>query len=184
MKTRWLAFILAVCGLTGLQAGDAIIRNGDQIEIRLGGVPADESSAVSGNYVVDGQGNINMPHINKITATGKTQSTLQSEIEQAYTSKGIYTHPTVTVNIAAGARLVNMGGEVRSPQRVNFTPDLTVLSAINACGGFTEYADQKKVALLRNGERTIINVKEILVRPEKDVPLKPGDSIMVPRSFW
>ncbi len=185
MKLRWLFLLFVVCAALTVRAQDAaIVRVGDQIEIRLGGVPAEESNSVNGNYMVDGQGNINMPHISKIVAAGKTQSTLQTEIEQAYVSKGIYTHPTVTVNVAAGARLVNVGGDVRSPQRVPFTPDLTILAAINACGGFTEYADQSKVSLLRDGHRTLINIKEVRKNPEKDVQLKPGDTIEVPRSWF
>jgi len=185
MKLRWLFLFFVVCAALVARAQDAaIIRVGDQIEIRLGGVPPEESGSVSGNYMVDGQGNINLPHINKITAAGKTQSALQSEIEQAYVSKGIYTHPTVTVNVGAGARFVNVGGDVKAPQRVPFTPDLTILAAINACGGFTEYADQAKVSLLRDGHRTIINIKEVRKNPEKDVQLKPGDSIEVPRTWF
>jgi protein involved in polysaccharide export with SLBB domain len=37
--------------------------------------------------------------------------------------------------VAAQARQVSVGGAVKAPQRVAYTPDLTVLSAVNAAGG-------------------------------------------------
>lgn len=163
---------------------DAVLRVGDQIDIRLGGVPGEETTAVSGSYQVDGQGFVNMPHIGKVRAAGVTQAALQSAIEGAYKSQQIYTNPTVTVNIPTTARFVNVGGDVKNPRRVEFTPDLTVLGAITAAGGFTEYADQTKVRLLSGGQATIVNIKEVRKKPEIDPHLKPGDSIEVPQSFW
>lgn len=165
-------------------AQDAVLRTGDQIEVRLGGVPGDEITQVSGSYQVDGQGFVNMPHIGKIHAAGVTQAALQSAIEGTYKSQQIYTNPTITVNIPSTARFVNVGGDVKAPRRVEYTPDLTVLSAINAAGGFTEYANQKKVRVLSDGKVTIVNILEVRQHPEKDLHLKPGDSIEVEQSFW
>lgn len=181
-----LTWMLAVLLLPALpvRAQGTLLRAGDQIEIRLGGVPPEEISQISGQYQVDGEGFVNMPHIGKIRAAGVTQAALQAAIEKSYRSHKIYTNPTITVSVASTARFVNVGGDVRSPRRVEYTPDLTILSAINACGGFTEYADQKKVRLLRDGTVSIHNIKEVRSDPTKDVKLKPGDSIEVPQSFW
>jgi polysaccharide export outer membrane protein len=177
-----MGLLLAV--LSPLQAQDAVLRAGDQIEIRLGGVPAEEISQVSGQYQVDGQGFLNMPHIGKIRAAGVTQAELQSAIESSYKSQQIYTNPTITVNIPNAARFVNVMGDVKAPQRVPYTPDLTIMSAITACGGFTEYADPKKVRLSRDGQATIVNINDVRKDPSKDIRLKPGDNIEVPQSFW
>jgi polysaccharide export outer membrane protein len=185
MKASFLFVILfAVCGLSLAVGQDAVLRAGDQIDIRLGGVPGADAGQVSGSYQLDGQGDINLPHIGKIRAEGQTQNSLQSAIEQAYRTQQIFTNPTITINMAAGARLVNVGGDVKGPRRVEFTPDLTLLSAITACGGFTDYADQKKVRLLRDGKVTLHDVRKIREDPTLDVRLKPGDSIEVPQSFW
>lgn len=177
-------FIVLLISLGSIWAQGALLRSGDQIEIRLGGVPPEEIGQISGQYQIDGEGFVNMPHIGKIRAEGVTQSALQQQIENSYRSNQIYTNPTVTVSVASAARFVNVGGDVRSPRRVEYTPDLTILSAINACGGFTEYADQKKVRLLRDGSVSIHNIKEVRTDPTKDIKLKPGDSIEVPQSFW
>lgn len=167
-----------------LVAQDALLRSGDTIELRIGGVPAEEVQQVSGPYAIDGDGFVNLPHIGKIRADQTTQSDLQRAIENAYRSQQIYTNPSITLTIPNTARFVNTGGEVKAPQRVPFTADLTILGAISASGGFTEFADQKKVRLLRDGKVTIVNVRDVRKDPEKDVRLKPGDRIEVPQSFW
>ena len=164
-------------------ADEVALRSGDQLSIRLAGVPAEEISQVSGAYTVDGAGNINLPYLGKIHAAGLRQADVQNSIESAYKSKGIYASPIITVSVQFD-RLVDLEGDVRSPQRVRYTPDLTLLGAISAAGGFTEYADQTKVSILRNGSRTFINVKKVRQNTEVDPPLQPGDKISVPRSFW
>ena len=163
---------------------DAVLRAGDQIEIRIGGVPAEEVTQVTGIYTVDGDGNINLPHIGKIHAAGDTQSQLQSAIESTYKSQQIYTNPSITLSVPTAARFVDVGGDVRAQQRVPFTADLTVLGAITAAGGFTEYADQTKVRLLRDGKVIMINIKDVRKDPTKDLKLRPGDKIQVSQSFW
>ena len=165
-------------------AQDALLRAGDSIELRIGGVPSEEVQQVSGPYTIDGDGYVNLPHIGKIRADQTTQSELQRSIESAYRSQQIYTNPSITLTIPNAARFVNTGGEVKAPQRVPFTADLTLLGAISASGGFTDFADQKKVRLLRDGKVTIVNVRDVRKDPEKDIRLKPGDRIEVPQSFW
>jgi len=165
-------------------AQDATLREGDALELRLGGVPPDEIQQVSGPYTIDGDGYVNLPHIGKIRASGATQSQLQNAIESSYRSQEIYTNPSITLTIPTTTRFVNTGGEVKAPQRVPFTADLTLLGAISASGGFTEFADQGKVRLLRGEKVTIVNVKELRRNPSKDIRLNPGDKVEVPQSFW
>jgi len=179
-----LVLILAVLFHAPLRGQDAKLRNGDTIEIKIGGVPGEDIAQISAPYTIDGQGNINLPHIGRVHAAGSTQDQLQSSIEAAYKSAQIYTNPSISISTSHAAIFVNVGGEVKSAHRVEFTPDLTILSAITACGGFTDYADQSKVRLLRDGQATIVNIREVRKDPSKDVRLKPGDSIEVPQSFF
>jgi protein involved in polysaccharide export with SLBB domain len=181
---RILIPLVAILAATRAICQDVLLRPGDQIELRLGGVPPQEIEQISGQYQVDGQGFLNLPHIGKVRAAGLAQDELQNAIEAVYRSEHIYTHPTITINVPTQARFVNVGGDVKTPRRVEFTPDLTVLGAINAAGGFTEFADQTKVRLLRDGNVTMVNIKEIRRDPRKDPLLKPGDSVEVPQSFW
>ncbi|MEI6032686.1 MAG: polysaccharide biosynthesis/export family protein [Verrucomicrobiae bacterium] len=177
-----LALILGAAGTLGAQ--DAALRAGDQIEIRIGGVPSEDISQITGIYTVDGDGYINMPHIGKVHAAGATQSQLQGSIESAYKSQQIYTNPSITLAVPNAARFVEVSGDVRAPQRVPFTADLTVLGAITGAGGFTEYADQSKVSLTSEGKVFLVNVKDVRKNPAKDIKVKPGDKVYVPQSFW
>jgi len=160
------------------------LRTGDSIDLRLGGVPREEIEQVTGTYTVDTEGYVNVPQVGRIEANGKTQEELQSEIEDAYKKSGIYTNPTVTVSVPLAARFVNVGGEVRLPQRVPYTPDLTVLAAVTAAGGFTEYASQSRVRLYRGTEVVQVDMRKIRKDPGNDIPLQPGDTIEVMRSFF
>ena len=180
-------FLILVTGLlfaVSAMSQYVLLRSGDQIDLRLGGVPPQEIEQISGQYQVDGQGFLNLPHIGKIRASGLAQAELQTTIEAAYRNQHIYTNPTVTINVPTQARFVNVGGDVKTPRRVEFTPDLTVLGAISAAGGFTEFADTTKVRLLRDGHASLVNIKEIRKDPSKDPRLKPGDTLEVPQSFW
>src|ERR1700748_2582988 len=88
----------AVCFLNfawavSVALADAPLRPGDQIEMKLGGVPSAEISAVSGIYTVDGDGSVNLPHIGRVSISGQTPGTAQSTIETVYKSRDIYTNP-------------------------------------------------------------------------------------------
>ena len=86
--------------------------------------------------------------------------------------------------MAPQARQVSVGGAVKAPQRVAFTADITALAAINAAGGFNEFANQTKVRILRGRNVIPLNCKEVRKNPSLDVRLQPGDIIEVPESFF
>jgi protein involved in polysaccharide export with SLBB domain len=82
------------------------------------------------------------------------------------------------------ARFVNVGGSVRLPQRVQFTEDMTLLASINAAGGFNDFADQKRVRLLRGNQVKVYDVRQFRRDPSQDVKLQPGDRVEVPQTFF
>ncbi len=166
------------------QSGDAELRVGDVLELRISGVPGDDVSQISATYTVDNDGYINLPYIGKVRAQGVTAGQLQTTIQNTYVQQKIFTNPTIIITTASGGRFVNVSGDVRSPQRVVFTPDMTILKAITAAGDFTEYANPRKVQLLRGGERIVVDVKKIRENPSLDIPLRPGDDIYVPQSWF
>ncbi len=183
MNRLALFLILLLLGEISLTAKEVALHSGDMLSVRLAGVPAEEISQVSGAYTIDGSGDINIPYIGKIHAAGLKQAEVQNSIETSFKAKGIYSSPIVTVSVQFD-RFVDVEGDVRGPQRVKYTSDLTMLGAITACGGFTDYADQTKVTITRNGSRTFVNVKKVRQNIDPDPAVEPGDKISVPRSFW
>ena len=105
----------------------------------------------------------------------------QSLIENKLKTEKIYTHPTVTINVPNASRFVNVGGQVRSPGRIVYSSDLTLMSAINSAGGPTDFADKKRVTLTRDGKTEKIDIRDFIAHPEKDRKILPGDQINVPQ---
>jgi len=179
-----LFFVALFFGLAGAAFAQATLRIGDPVELRIGGVPAEEQTQVNNIYTVDSSGYVNLPYISRIRAEGLTPAQLARAIEQNYRSGKIYTNPNITILMQPTSRFVNVGGSVRSPMRVPFTEDMTLLTAINAAGGFNDFADQRHVRLLRGNEVTVYDVRRFRKEPAEDVKLRPGDKVEVPQSFF
>jgi polysaccharide export outer membrane protein len=162
----------------------ATLRVGDPIEIKVGGVPNEEQVQVNNTYTVDANGSVNLPYINKVKAAGLTPAQLARSIEEIYRANRIYTNPTITILMQPTSRFVNVGGAVRLPTRVPFTEDITLLAAINAAGGFNDFADQKHVRLLRGNEVKVYDVRQFRRDPSLDLKLQPGDRVEVPQTFF
>jgi protein involved in polysaccharide export with SLBB domain len=181
---RFCATLLVLFAAAVSAHAQATLRVGDPLEIKIAGVPAEEQAQVNNSYTVDATGTVNLPYINKVRAEGLTPAQLANSIEGTYRSGKIFSNPTITIVMAATARFVNVGGAVRNASRVPFTEDMTLLAAINAAGGFNDFADQRKVRVLRGSNVKVYDVRESRRDPSKDVKLQPGDRVEVPQSFF
>jgi protein involved in polysaccharide export with SLBB domain len=181
---RFLSFAAAFFLATGGLFAQAVLRVGDPIELKIGGVPVEEQQQVNNTYTVDSSGAVNLPYINRIHAEGLTPAQLSQAIEASYRANKVFTNPTITILMQPTARFVNVGGSVRAPNRIPFTEDITLLSAINAAGGFNDFADQKHVRLLRGNTAKIYDIRQFRRDPSLDPKLQPGDRIEVPQSFF
>jgi hypothetical protein len=70
------------------------------------------------------------------------------------------------------------------PQRVPYTKDLTAMGAVAACGGFTDFANRRRVRLTQGGVTREFNAKDIQADQGRDIKLKPNDKIQVDRSIF
>ena len=60
-----------------------------------------------------------------------------------------------------------------------------MLKAIASAGGFTDFANKKKVKLTRvDGRTQTVNCVKALDNPSLDLEVYPGDKIHVPRRLW
>jgi polysaccharide biosynthesis/export protein VpsN len=181
---RTFLILAFVFGAASGAFAQATLRAGDPVDIKIGGIPNEEQVQVNNTYTVDANGSVNLPYINRVRAEGLTPAQLARSIEQLYRSNKIYTNPNITILMAPTARFVNVGGAVRAPARVPFTEDITLLASINAAGGFNDFADQKRVRLLRGNDVKIYDVRQVRRDPSLDVKLQPGDRIEVPQTFF
>lgn len=156
----------------------AQLRPGDTLTITLQGVPDPSVNTVQ----IDEQGLISLPFIGTLPAANATTADLSQRVRETYVSKKIYT--TVDVSVSVTERYIYVGGEVQRPGRIIWTPDLTVAKAIQSAGGFTLYAKETAVRLVRDQAAYSIDVKLAQRNPGQDPALVPGDSLQVSRSAF
>lgn len=72
--------MLGAAGLASAQSPDAVPAQGT-IEIQVRGIPADDATAISGQYLLDGNGTIRMPQLppghDVLRVVGKTRARLK-----------------------------------------------------------------------------------------------------------
>jgi protein involved in polysaccharide export with SLBB domain len=160
-------------------AGDPAVARlhvGDTITVLLDGLP----EAISPHEEsIKEDGSINLDLIGHVKAAGRTAGELQDAIHELYVPR-FYTHVTVTVK--TGDRVFYVRGEIKAPGRQIYVGQITVTKAITSSGDFTDFANRKKVWLIRaNGQRFNLNCNAILDGEAPDPQVYPGDQIVVTR---
>ena len=118
------------------------------------------------------------------TAAGKSRGDLEKEIRACYVPN-YYKYMTVTVKQQPDTRWYYVNGEVKMPNRQIYAGRITVLKAIASVGGFTDFANKKKVKLTRvDGRTQTVNCNKALENPSLDPEIYPGDTVHVPRRLW
>ncbi len=155
------------------------LRYGDPVVVFLRGImPKDDQI----EEIVDERGFITLPYIDDVMAAGRTSSELERDIQRIYIERKIFR--TVTVNVVMPSQSFFVQGEVRQPQRYPLVTGTTVLQAIAAAGGYSEFADPKRVTVTRGRDVKIINMREVERNPQQDMSIESGDVIRVPRSIF
>lgn len=92
-------------------------------------------SVISGDYIVGPSGSISLPFIGELPATGKTTAEIAAAIGDNLQQKlGLSDRPDASVELAE-FRPVFVSGDVQTPGRYPFDPQLTVLKAVSIAGG-------------------------------------------------
>lgn len=160
----------APAGVYRLKIGDVV-----SIVIRS---PAAETFEMA----IDENGNIKLPYIDTVPAVGLTPTELEARIKRTYLDKKIFR--MVTVNVFVPLRSYFVRGEVRNPGRFPLTSGMTLVQAIATAGGFTEFADQNDVRVVRGERRLRHSVRKMEANPEEDIAVEAGDVIIVTRRFF
>jgi protein involved in polysaccharide export with SLBB domain/capsular polysaccharide biosynthesis protein len=104
--------------------------------------------------------------------------------QQGDLSQNIAVEPDDYIYFAPGdVNEVYVVGEVRLPGTATYTPDMTVIAAISARGGYTDRAFKMRVLVIRgslqNPERFVVNTHAILDGKEPNFKLQPRDVVFV-----
>lgn len=130
-------------------------------------------------------GKISLPLLNDVQAAGFTPTQLAAHITESL--KKFVTDPQVTVIVREiNSQRVYLLGEVNRAGAYPLLPGMTVLQALSSGGGFTQFANTKKIYVLRvqNGkqEKYPFNYKNVIngKQPDQNILLRAGDTIVVP----
>jgi polysaccharide biosynthesis/export protein len=152
--------------------GTYVLGPNDRIRLKVYG-----EADITGEYEVDGNGQVSIPLAGHVRAAGLTTKQLERSIASAL-SNGIVRDPRVNVEIAL-YRPYYILGEVKKGGEFPYRLGLTVMDAVASAGGFTYRANENKVYLRRSGA----GVEEVYAL---DAPILvfPGDNIRIPERYF
>ncbi|MHB1246434.1 MAG: XrtA/PEP-CTERM system exopolysaccharide export protein [Sulfuriferula sp.] len=147
---------------------------------------------ISGTFPVRPDGKMTMHLVEDMPASGKTPTQLARDLEKAL-SKYIQ-EPIVTVIVAGGigpfSQQVRVIGQATKPQALNYREHMSLIDLMIDVGGITDFAAGNKAYILRtvNGKQERLSVRlDDLVNGgdiSADVPILPGDVLVIPESFF
>jgi polysaccharide export outer membrane protein len=130
-------------------------------------------------------GKISLPLVDEIQAAGLTPLQLKELLMQRL--KEFVDIPNISVIVMeANSFKVYISGQVRNPGVYRLRSETSLLQIIPMAGGFTEWANQKKILIIRKGngkeKRITVNYKKIVKGddPSSNIILKSGDTIIIP----
>lgn len=140
---------------------------------------------------VASSGEIEVPLIGRVPAAGRTPKAVAYVIKQEL-ERSLYKKATVIValdtetNKPEGTFYVTGQVQSQGAQEIPRGEEITVAQAILRAGGFADFADKRRVTVIRKSPdgsvaRVVVDVKAILEQGhlEKDVTLRPGDYVLV-----
>jgi polysaccharide export outer membrane protein len=167
-------------------SSDYIIGPGDVLQVFVWRNPE-----LSVTVPVRPDGKISTPLVENMVAVGKSAPQLSRDMEGVLSE--YVRQPKVNIivtNAASAFSLVKVVGQVVKPSAVPYREGMTVLDAILAVGGLSQFASGNHARIVRveNGHETVIKVKVADLVNNGDVsqnlPLKPGDVLVVPQSMF
>lgn len=130
-------------------------------------------------------GKISMPLVGDVQAAGLTPGQLAQSVSEKL--KKYLTAPQVTVILTQiNSQRVYVTGEVTRPGAYPVLPGMTILQAITSAGGLTQFANSKKIFLMRDENhiqtKYPFSYKEVLDgrKAEENLTVRAGDTIVVP----
>jgi polysaccharide export outer membrane protein len=130
-------------------------------------------------------GMISIPLVDEIQAAGLTPLQLKEKLTERL--KQFIENPNVTVVVMeANSFKVYISGQISKPGIYRLRSDTTLAQIISMAGGLNEWANQKKIIIIRKEsgkeKRFTINYKKIVKGEDLDsnIILKSGDTIIVP----
>lgn len=198
-----LALVITTVAASGCAGGGGATRAavaanpGSQSEYRIG--PGDQlrifvwnQPEISGVVPVRPDGFISAPLVEDMIAAGRTPTELARDLEEKL-AEFIRT-PTVNVIVTnfqgTSADQIKVVGQAANPRALPFRNNITLLDVMIEVGGLTQFAAGNRARVVRivDGRQVEIpvRIKDLLTkgRMEANIPLRPGDVVVIPESWF
>ena len=191
-----VAIMLSACGTTGgyppapsvAATGDHkyVIGSGDQLNIVVWRNPE-----LSTTVPVRPDGKITVPLVEDMQAAGKDPTALARDLEKSlaqYIRDPVVS--VVTTNfVGPYSEQIRVVGQAGKPQVLPYRQSMTLLDVMIAVGGLTEFADGNAATIMRSTEANKIysvRLRDLMRRGDvtANVPMKPGDVLIIPQSWF
>ena len=166
---------MAAEGGSSLGAGEAAsgrdtnkLGPNDRLRITVFGQPT-----LTGEYTLDGNGDLAFPLIGTVPANGVTTSQLQQAIA-AKLKPDYMVNPNVSAEVIT-RRPFYVIGEVQKPGNYSYVTSLTAINAVAMAGGFTRRAKKNDFYI----RRTSADGQTVRVEAHSGTVLQPGDPLEV-----
>jgi protein involved in polysaccharide export with SLBB domain len=132
---------------------------------------------LTGEFVLDGSGNLSFPLIGNVQANGMTPSELQHAIAAKLDPDYLH-NPSVSVEVAT-RRPFYVVGEVQKPGSYPFVTDMNVLNAVATAGGSTYRANMGRFYIKR-----AVDGQTVRIAATQESRLQPGDTVIVRERYF
>lgn len=172
--------------MMGEQSSNYLIGPGDVLQVFVWRNPE-----LSTSVPVRPDGKISTPLVEDMVAVGKTPSILARDMEKVLAQ--YIRSPQVNIIVSQPVSTfsqVKVIGQVANPQAIPYRDGVTVLDVILQVGGLGQFAagNRSKIIRMEGGKQREIRVKLTdLVQGgdlRQNLPMKPGDVLVVPQSLF
>ena len=135
----------------------------------------------TGPYTVRPDGKITIPLVGDVQAAGLTPERLGEQLKQALAD--YINNPEVSVSLQQiNNKKFFITGEVVRPGEFTLTTPTRVFDALANASGFRDFANKKKIIIIRGAERIKFNYMDVLKGKDLDqnIYIENGDTIVVP----
>ena len=135
----------------------------------------------SGMFTVDQDGKFVYPLVGELVAGGLTTAQVKENVEKALMKYVVKPRVDVTVQDVQSKKYY-LNGQVNHPGEYLLAVPTTILQAISKAGGLQDFANAKKIYVLRGSTKIPFNYKEVSQgkRMEQNILLQPGDQVFIP----
>lgn len=127
-------------------------------------------------------GKITLPLVGDLQAEGLTPERLTVQLKEALSQ--YMNNPEVTISvIAINSKSFTVTGKVNHPGRIPLVTPIRVFDALGMSGGFQDFANTKKITIVRGGQRLIFNYNDYVKGKkealDQNIWLQNGDTVLV-----